>query len=174
MDSWARPKDRPRRRRLHLGQGQPQRRHPTLAPKALLVADARTNSLIVSASPRDLAEIAALINRIDTPGVGAALKVFNVKNGDAESLATTLRTLFGVSTEQAAAAGPPGLAQGGPVRVQFSVDQRTNSIIAAGSQDDLTVVEAILLAARRRRTPRASQRRVPTQERVRRQTWPTR
>jgi type II secretion system protein D len=115
----------------------------TLAPRALVVADPRTNALIVSASPRDLAEIAALINRIDAPGVSAAMKVYTVRNGDAESLATTLRTLFGVTEDQAAAG--PGLSQGGPVRVQFSVDQRTNSIIAVGSQADLIVVEAILL-----------------------------
>ncbi|MEX0642530.1 MAG: secretin N-terminal domain-containing protein, partial [Pirellulales bacterium] len=116
---------------------------PTLAPRALVVADPRTNALIVSASPRDLAEIAALINRIDTPGVSATMKVFAVRNGDATSLTDTLRTLFGVSEDQSAAG--PGLSQGGPVRVQFSVDQRTNSIIAVGTQDDLTVVEAILL-----------------------------
>lgn len=113
----------------------------TLQPRALVVADPRTNALIVSASPRDLAEIAALITRIDTPGVSATLKVFTVRNGDAESLANTLRTLFGGATDQAAAQGLP---QSGPVRVQFSVDARTNSIIAVGSQDDMVVVEAIL------------------------------
>lgn len=116
---------------------------PTLAPRALVVADARTNSLIVSAGPRDIAEIAALVQRIDQPGATAELKVFSVINGDAQSLVEMLRTLFG-TPDQAAAAGGGGLAAGGPMRIQFSVDPRTNSIIAAGSREDLAVVEAIL------------------------------
>lgn len=114
---------------------------PTLTPRALVVADIRTNSLIVSAGPRDLAEIAALVARIDTPGAAAELKVFTIVNGDATSLAEMLRSLFTVPTDPQAA--PGGL--GGPVRMQFSVDPRTNSIVAVGSREDLAVVEAILL-----------------------------
>jgi type II secretion system protein D len=120
---------------------------PTLAPRALVVADPRTNSLIVSASPRDIAEIGALVTRIDTPGAAAELKVFTVANGDATALADMLRSLFSVPADaggdEAAGSGP--LGQGGPVRMQFSVDTRTNSIIAVGSREDLAVVEAILL-----------------------------
>src|SRR3954451_506010 len=37
---------------------------PTLEPRALVIADPRTNSIIVSASPRDITEVAALIARI--------------------------------------------------------------------------------------------------------------
>jgi type II secretion system protein D len=117
---------------------------PPLAPKALVVADIRTNLLIVRASPRDLAEIAALVTRIDAPGATAQLKVFQIRNGDANALVATLRTLFSVPAE-GEAAQPGGISQGGVVRLQFSVDQRTNSIIAAGNADDLIVVEAILL-----------------------------
>jgi type II secretory pathway component GspD/PulD (secretin) len=53
---------------------------PTLATRALVVADPRTNALIVSAAPRDLAEIAALVARIDTPGATAEIKVFTIIN----------------------------------------------------------------------------------------------
>jgi len=118
---------------------------PTLAPRALVVADQRTNSLVVSAGPRDIAEIAALLARIDAPGATAELKVFTIINGDAEALANMLRSLFSIPEGGEAAQGGGGLTQGGVVRMQFSVDQRTNSIIAAGSREDLAVVEAILL-----------------------------
>jgi len=118
---------------------------PTLATRALVVADPRTNALIVSAAPRDLAEIAALVTRIDTPGAAAELKVFTIINGDATALVGMLRSLFSVPEEPGAAPAGRGLGQGGPVRMQFSVDPRTNSIIAAGSREDLAVVEAILL-----------------------------
>lgn len=126
---------------------------PTLAPRALVVADPRTNSLIVSASQRDIAEIAALVSWIDTPGAAAELKVFTIANGDATALRDMLSSLFSVPADsgggggggdnQQAAGG--ALGQGGPVRMQFSVDTRTNSIIAVGSREDLSVVEAILL-----------------------------
>ncbi len=124
---------------------------PTLEPRALVVVDPRTNSLIVSASPRDIAEIAALISRIDTPGAAAELKVFTIANGDAEALAEMLRTLFSVPAQSSSGSGGGGegggggIGQGGPVRMQFSVDARTNSIIAVGSREDLVVVESILL-----------------------------
>ncbi len=122
---------------------------PTLTLRALVVADVRTNSLIISAGPRDLAEIAALVSRIDTPGAAAELKVFPLINGDAQALAEMLRALFSVPADAAAPAGAApdggGLGQGGPVRMQFSVDPRTNSIIAVGTREDLAVVEAILL-----------------------------
>src|SRR5262245_37369402 len=123
---------------------------PTLAPRALVVADPRTNSLIVSAGPRDIAEIAALVSRIDTPGASAELKVFTIVNGDATALKDMLASLFSVPADsggggdnQQATGG--ALGQGGPVRMQFTVDTRTNSIIAVGSREDLAVVEAILL-----------------------------
>jgi general secretion pathway protein D len=130
---------------------------PTLEPRALVVSDPRTNSLIVSAGPRDVAEIAALIARIDTPGAAAELKVFTVANGDATALRDMLAALFSVPAQSGNSGGGGGggggnsneggggLGQGGPVRMQFSVDQRTNSIIAVGSREDLVVVESILL-----------------------------
>ena len=127
---------------------------PSLTPRALVVSDPRTNSLIVSASPRDIAEIAALVSRIDTPGAAAELKVFTVVNGDATALSDMLKSLFSVSSDtsggggdnsSSGSTGGGSLGQGGPVRMQFSVDSRTNSIIAVGSREDLAVVEAILL-----------------------------
>ncbi|HEX2475603.1 MAG TPA: secretin N-terminal domain-containing protein, partial [Lacipirellulaceae bacterium] len=117
---------------------------PPLATRALVVADIRTNFLIVRAAPRDMAEIAALVQSIDRPGQAAQLKVFEIRNGDANTLVTMLRSLFG-TPEDAAAEAAGGLTQGGVVRMQFSVDPRTNSIIAAGSADDMVVVESILL-----------------------------
>jgi type II secretory pathway component GspD/PulD (secretin) len=128
---------------------------PGLEPRATVVPDARTNSLVVIASARDMAEIAALIARIDTPGAAAELKVFTIANGDATALRDMLSSLFSVPAPAGGGGGPAGgggnaaegggLSQGGPVRMQFSVDQRTNSIIAVGSREDLVVVESILL-----------------------------
>ncbi|HEX4412953.1 MAG TPA: secretin N-terminal domain-containing protein, partial [Lacipirellulaceae bacterium] len=128
-----------------------------LEPKATVVADQRTNSLIVIASPRDIAQVLALVQRIDTPGASAELKVFTVVNGDAQALMEMLRSLFSIPGESQggggggntnnpnAGGGGGSLGQAGPVRMQFSVDTRTNSIVAVGTREDLAVVEAILL-----------------------------
>lgn len=128
------------------GASNPANSYITLAPRALVVADQRSNSLVVNASPRDIAEVAALIQRIDVPGATAELKVFTIVNGDATALTEMLRSLFSVSSGTPGGTGDTGsLGQTSPVRMQFSVDHRTNSIIAVGSKEDLAVVEAILL-----------------------------
>lgn len=124
------------------GASNPANSYITLAPRAVVVADARSNTLVVNAGPRDIAEIAALIQRIDVPGATAELKVFTIVNGDASALTEMLRSLFSVGAETAATGS---LGQTSPVRMQFSVDTRTNSIIAVGTREDLAVVEAILL-----------------------------
>ncbi|MEX2187191.1 MAG: secretin N-terminal domain-containing protein, partial [Pirellulales bacterium] len=113
---------------------------------ARISADARANSIIVTAPSDSMDLIAALIQQLDqSPNVAAELKVFTLENGDASTLVTTLRTLFGVSEDADQQQQVGGVGAGGLVRLQFSVDQRTNSVIAAGTRQDLAVVEAILL-----------------------------
>jgi general secretion pathway protein D len=113
---------------------------------ARISADSRANSIIVTAPAESMELIAALIEQLDqAPNAAAELKVFTVVNGDATSLTDMLRTLFNASSNQQQNTETGGLGEGGLVRMQFSVDQRTNSIIAAGTKDDLAVVEAILM-----------------------------
>lgn len=112
-----------------------------------VTADPRTNSLLVSATPESMDLIASLIQKLDESSQeGAQIKVFRVINGDAVSLVQMLRSLL----------PPPSAAGGGPqlansrdetslVPARFSVDLRTNSIIATGSPGDLRIIEALLL-----------------------------
>ncbi|QDU89977.1 Type II secretion system protein D precursor [Pirellulimonas nuda] len=107
-------------------------------------ADARANALVVTAPTASMELIAALIAQLDkTPDATAELKVFTIINGDAVALEEMLRDLFG--TDEAADIAGVGASSNAIVRLQFSVDERTNSIIAAGGAEDLAVVEAILL-----------------------------
>lgn len=129
------------------------------SPKALgtsvnIFADPRTNSIIVQARPRDLAEVGRLIEKLDAPTASqATIKVFPLSNGDATSIQRLLETLFGT-----AQAGRPGQQQqqqqqqggeGGetqaPTTLRLSSDIRTNSIIALGPPDTLRAVEAIIV-----------------------------
>lgn len=113
---------------------------------ARISADARANSLVVTAPADSMDLIAALIQQLDqSPNVSAELKVFTLENGDAATLVETLRALFGAATDNQDQQQVGGVGAGGLVRMQFSTDERTNSIIAAGTREDLAVVEAILL-----------------------------
>ncbi len=68
----------------------------TLSPKAQVIADSRTNSLIVRAAPRDLAEVRALISKIDLLGSKAVneLRVFKLKSAVASDLESVLQEAF--------------------------------------------------------------------------------
>ncbi len=112
---------------------------------ASVIASSSTNALIVSAPPESMPLLAALIAQLDqTPDAVAELKVFTIANGDAVALAKMLEGLFGNPTQQQRR-GPGGPSQSGLSGLRIEIDQRTNSIIAAGTQADLLVVEAVLL-----------------------------
>ena len=66
---------------------------PGLGARVRILADYRTNSLIVGASPRDLAEVSGLIRKLDVESIPAQneLKVFSLRNSRAEDLAPVLQ-----------------------------------------------------------------------------------
>ena len=118
-------------------------------------ADTRANTLIVSAPPESMSLMAVLIEQLDVqPDSVAEIKVFTIENGDAVSLTEMLQGLFGTPDQGGGQGGQGGGGGGGGgnqaagariFQLRFSVDERTNSIIAAGSSDELLVVEAVLL-----------------------------
>lgn len=114
-----------------------------------LTADARSNTVVV-ASPRESMELVlALIARLDRPASSVAtIKHFSLKNADAESTRTLLDELFG--NETTAGNTQVGVQLAGAekassvVPLKFSVDARTNSIVAVGTVEALQVVEALI------------------------------
>ncbi len=116
---------------------------------AVITADTRTNSLIVTASPESMPLIAALIEQLDgLPVAEAQIKVFTLVNGDAQNMAEMLQAIFGqqvAAQAQVAVRTGAQVGESALVPVRFAVDVRTNSIIASGTAGDLAVVEALLL-----------------------------
>ncbi len=121
------------------------------------------NALIVRAPTKTMPLIKALIKQLDIPSrVEARIKVFEIQNGDASTLATALQQAFGLPTTQSntqvnqANAGLgglfgiqnlAGLSGGGEnslVPLRIATETRTNSIIVSGSQSDLEVIEVLL------------------------------
>ncbi len=119
-----------------------------------VTADPRANTLIVSAPSESMGLIGALISQLDSmPSAESQIKVFQIKNGDAVAMIQMLDTLFGGRTPTTGAGGALANAviqaenlegESLLVPIRFSADQRTNSIIASGSAQDLAVVEAII------------------------------
>ncbi|MFH1264516.1 MAG: secretin N-terminal domain-containing protein, partial [Planctomycetota bacterium] len=110
-----------------------------------ITPDPHTNTLLIAAPAESIDLLIALIEELDSPTGVAQIKVFKVVNGDANSLIEMLRILL---PAQAGAAGPQLAGAEGEstlVPVRFSVDARTNSIIATGSEGDLAIIEALLL-----------------------------
>jgi len=111
---------------------------------ARITADTGTNALVVSAPTESMPLLEALIAQLDqTPDAAAELKVFTIVNGDAIALGDMLDEMFG--SEQQQQGGGANQDQQRLFQLRFSVDERTNSIIAAGSSEELLVVEAVLL-----------------------------
>jgi type II secretion system protein D len=138
-----------------------------------ITPDIRTNSLIVAANEKSMQMLLVLIKDLDVPPAALAeIKVFPLERSDANTTATILQQIFlGSSATGARAGGLPGApgvpggvtggattgvkplqisvggapVEGAPlVDLRISVDERTNSIIVAGSRNDLLVIEAML------------------------------
>ncbi|MEM9588149.1 MAG: secretin N-terminal domain-containing protein, partial [Planctomycetota bacterium] len=70
---------------------------PGLGIRVRISADYRTNSLIVSAAPRDMSEVTRLINELDVQEITSQsqIRVFPLQNAIAEDLAPTLQSAIG-------------------------------------------------------------------------------
>lgn len=134
-----------------------------------IVADASSNSLIVTAAAESMPLVLALIQQLDRlPAAVTDLKVFTIENADAAELFELLNTFFGQNQQQQGGGGFGQQANTGLdrlplqsgardqtlVNLRFALDARTNSIIASGSQGDLQVVEDLLLVLDRRNASR--------------------
>ena len=123
-----------------------------------ITADSNSNSLIVRGPEASMDLIEELILQLDRlPDAETLIKVFAVENGDAQSLLDTLESLFGADPAQT---GVPGAQTGSTnslplqsasatqgaslINLRFSIDERTNSIIATGPSGDLRVVEDLI------------------------------
>jgi len=110
-----------------------------------ITPNTQTNTLVVTAPAESMELVAALVAQLDQPTSTAQIKVFRIINGDANSMVLMLRSLLPTQTgrisrpQLAGSAGETSLA---PLR--FSVERRTNSIIAVGSTGDLQIVEALV------------------------------
>lgn len=142
---------------LSIDNGQSRKLESGILSDIRVTPDAHANSLIVMASEKSMDLIEALIQTLDRPtNTVSEIKVFTLENADAGQMVQQLNALFN-NVQQGQGQGlqnRPLLgmllanaddASSSLVPLKFSVDVRTNSVIAVGSGDALRVVEAIML-----------------------------
>jgi general secretion pathway protein D len=113
-------------------------------PAIRIVADERTNALILSASEYDTSRIKQLIKLLDqeTPRGEGDIRVYYLQYADAEELAKVLTALPSKEAQPAAKgqAAAPVISKG----VQIVADKATNSlVITANKQDYLALMDVI-------------------------------
>lgn len=119
---------------------------------AVIISDARTNSIITSASEIDTLQIKKLINLLDTetPRGEGEMHVYYLQNANAEDLAkvlTSLPTGSATASSASASAAKEGVKEAAVVLsrdIQILADKATNSLIINAGKDDFLVLEEII------------------------------
>ncbi|HMO34632.1 MAG TPA: secretin N-terminal domain-containing protein, partial [Gemmatales bacterium] len=139
-----------------------------------IYADQRSNRLIISAPPESISMLEKLIDELDVPpSATAEVKVFRLKNTDAQQAIQTLQGIFlGFNQQRLGGVGQQGGFFGGgafgggafggfnqqnqmnfsaaqgqgpqPLIPRFSVDIRTNSLIVAAGRGDMILIEVLI------------------------------
>jgi type II secretion system protein D len=108
--------------------------------RVMIVADERSNSLIVGGSPESFEIVQTLAKQLDgaSPALGGKVQILHLEHGNAGNLATTLANLFNQRYQAAATAD---------VRRQRPIilpDLRTNSLLVAANNDDSKALASLL------------------------------
>jgi general secretion pathway protein D len=114
-----------------------------------ILADTRTNSLIIVASETSYLRILELMKRLDVPIAGeGTLHVHKLQHADAEELAKTLNALSRTANTQARAGGKKG-AEGGEQglfegQLEIAADKATNSLVIVSSLRDYMSLKSVI------------------------------
>ncbi len=113
-----------------------------------VLADERTNQLIVVAPRSAMPKILDMINRLDVPIPGdGQVHVFYLENANAEELASTLTGLAGRgNTSKSKSKGKGGQNQGELFEgeVKITADKATNSLVITASTKDFNQLKKVI------------------------------
>jgi general secretion pathway protein D len=111
-----------------------------------LVAEERSNSLMIVATERMYQRVLELIRVIDRPSAqeGGNIHVYAVQHADAEELANTVNNIVSGGRQAGQAAGQRGASTVFEGAIRITADKRTNSIIVTSTERDYIEVRVIL------------------------------
>jgi len=132
-----------------------QQRRPNLTPLRV-VADPRTNSVIIFGSVADTENVRKLVAMMDAdvPRGESNIQVYRLQNSIAEDLAKVLTSIIqetsltsSASAASSAQAGAPPQRAGAPVvskNVQIVPDKATNTLVIMAEREDYKILENII------------------------------
>lgn len=108
--------------------------------RVVVIADPRSNSLLISASPENFELVQGLVTQLDQPASSllGQIRLILLEHADATTLAATLGDLF---TRRAQSARTPEQQRNRPV---ILADPRSNSLLVAAGVDDNQVLDGLL------------------------------
>ncbi|HAC89844.1 MAG TPA: hypothetical protein DCF63_04305 [Planctomycetaceae bacterium] len=127
----------------------------------VVTADPSVNALVVKAPVTSMELLSKLIEQLDTlPSAEARVKIYQLRNSDATTVALTLQNLYGLAptagqgaqfslqnnfVNNLARSGLTGGGESSLVQLRITPEARTNSVIVSGGEADLRVLEAMIL-----------------------------
>ena len=104
--------------------------------------DHATNTLIISASPENLAVVREVVNQIDTENYAksGALKLYQLKHASATRLASTIEAFFKSKRTAEASVGDIDAV----VPVAVTPDERTNTLLVTGGKESFSIIDQLL------------------------------
>ncbi|MBX3424003.1 MAG: hypothetical protein KF752_20795 [Pirellulaceae bacterium] len=127
----------------------------------VITADPSVNAIVVKAPAPSMPLLSKLIEELDAlPSAEAKVKIYQLRNSDATTVALTLQNLYGLAPTAGQGAqfslqnsfvnnlARSGLTAGGEsslVQLKITPEARTNSVIVSGGEGDLRVLEAMIL-----------------------------
>jgi general secretion pathway protein D len=113
-------------------------------PEVLLVADSRTNSVLVSGDELERARIRKLINHLDTPlEQSGNVKVIYLQYAQATELAEVLTRVMQNISQLDAGDGKKQPRSGGNTST-IEADEGTNALIITADTDEMAALEAVI------------------------------
>jgi len=113
-----------------------------VSPGIKVVADERTNSLIIAGTEDDIIRVRQLIALLDKemPRGEGDIRVYYLQNANAEDLAQVLTALPSKQGKAPAAGKAPVISK----EVQIVADKATNSLVITSNKDDYLILEDVI------------------------------
>lgn len=111
--------------------------------RPIILADPRSNSLIVTANQEDNATIDDLLKRLDTKpeNPSLTLTVLPLKKNDATRVSAVLKTIFAARLQAQALPGQPALPS---EQIEVQPDALNNALIISASKENLELIQGLV------------------------------
>jgi len=110
---------------------------PLVSRSSVILAYPPTNTLIVTDVESNIKRLLRIIKTIDVTGIGQEISLIPLENADAAEVETILKTIFADQVQ-------PRRKGSTEHQVRIISDERTNTIIAVGSENETKRVKALV------------------------------